>query len=520
MKRRLVLVALLIAFAAVGRMAVAVTLQEEIDLGKRIDVQIMKDNQLYSDDKAQNEMEEYGRKLAKYVGRPQIPYHFKILKDNDFNAFSVPGGYVYFTDHLWRVLRKDERIGVIAHEITHVDRRHAIDAISKQQKRQTILSILLAVTKASNILNNVVGIAEQMYTLKYSRGDEEQADTGAVDLCQKAGYNPAGILLSMYKIQRFQSESGGAPPKIFSDHPPTKERLLYLKTLLASKGIAVPAENIETATTPYRIGEVVTAGSDTMTFTSSKPLVAGDIVWVMRDGWDFYYEKRSAVPAARGVVTSGGQSPSANVWLIPSTKKVQPAKGMGVYCPPLPALERGVGLLMPLSRQAAVGKLQFSAPPQMLERLFAVQAVWNKDNTQLTNDNAGYLVVTNPSNETGYVGIQRPMLSYAPMEFSSVLVKVNDQDQRRWIGPIVSIGKGGGTIEVTTTSTLVAGKTYDVLSPGWNKDDTYVKRVVGTANPQSTTGKIVLKMVGFAGGWSMADVQNGFDVYEQEQQSK
>ena len=149
-----------------------------------------------------------------------------------------------------------------------------------------------------------------------------------------------------------------------------------------------------------------------------------------------------------------------------------------------------------------------------------MQAVWNKDNTQLTNDNAGYLVVTNPSNETGYVGIQRPMLSYAPMEFSSVLVKVNDQDQRRWIGPIVSIGKGGGTIEVTTTSTLVAGKTYDVLSPGWNKDDTYVKRVVGTANPQSTTGKIVLKMVGFAGGWSMADVQNGFDVYEQEQQSK
>ena len=366
MKRRLVFVALLIAFAAVGRMAVAVTLHEEIDLGKRIDVQIMKDNQLYSDDKAQNEMEEYGRKLAKYVGRPQIPYHFKILKDNDFNAFSVPGGYVYFTDHLWRVLRKDERIGVIAHEITHVDRRHAIDAISKQQKRQTILSILLAVTKASNILNNVVGIAEQMYTLKYSRGDEEQADTGAVDLCQKAGYNPAGILLSMYKIQRFQSESGGAPPKIFSDHPPTKERLLYLKTLLASKGIAVPAENIETATTPYRIGEVVTAGSDTMTFTSSKPLVAGDIVWVMRDGCDFYYEKRSAVPAARGVVTSGGQSPSANVWLIPSTKKVQPAKGMGVYGPPLPALERGVGLLMPLSRQAAVGKLQFSAPPQML----------------------------------------------------------------------------------------------------------------------------------------------------------
>jgi hypothetical protein len=519
-KRLLLIVAILLAGAVLPRPAAAVSLKEEIDLGDKIDAQIVKNNQLYSDEAAQKEMETYGQKLAKYVKRPEIHYHFRILKDNDFNAFSIPGGYVYFTDRLWRVLRKDERIGVIGHEITHVDQRHAIDAMLKQQKRQTILAVLLAATRASNIIGNVAGMGEQIYTLKYSRGDEQQADYGSVNLCQKAGYNPAGIMLSMYKIKRFETESGGAPPKIFSDHPPTKERLQYLTQLLTSKGIAVPHENIETVATPNRIGDVVTTGADSVTFTSSKALKPGDIVWVMRDGWDFYYEKRSVVPAARAVVTSAGQSPSARIWLITSTKTQQIAKGMGVYAPPLPEPAKGAGSLVPISRQAAIGKLQLSAPPDPFERLVAVQAVWNKDNTKLVNENAGYLVVTNPSNETGYVGAQNPKYSYAPMESGSVLVKVKDPDEKRWIGPIISIGRGGGTVEVTTNTKLDQSKTYDVLSPAWDPELAYAKRVIGRARPASSSGKIVLKITEFVGGWSVADIQNGFDVYEQAPEAK
>lgn len=519
---QLIVIALLFACAlgAVPRAAMAFSLQEEIKLGRDIDAQIMKNNQLYPDDQAQKEMQDYGQKLATFVNRPQMPYHFKILKDNEFNAFSVPGGYVYFTSRLWDVLRKDEKIGVIGHEIVHVDNRHAIDAISKQQKRQTILTILLAVTKAGDIWGNVAGIAEQMYTLKYSRGDEEQADNGAVTFCQKAGYNPAGILLAMYKIKRFEDESGGAPPKIFSDHPPTKERLQYLQQILTSKGIPVPPENVGTVNMPDRIGNVASAASDSITFTSSKPLKQGDIVWVMREGWDFYYEKRTAVPTARAVVSSAGTTATAKVWLVPSTKKVQITNGMGVYAPPLPALEKGVGSLMAVSSQAGIGRTQFSSPPKALDRLMAMQAVWNKDKTQLVNDNVGYVVVTDPASETGYMGVQRSEFSYAPMELNSVLVKVSDPDESRWIGPIISIGRGGGTIEVKPTRGLAKDTTYEVLYPGWSKDLPYDKRIVGTAKLESTSPKIVLKLTGLAGGWSISALQNGFDVYEQRQGSK
>ena len=102
-KRFLLVVAALVVMGVGPRAAVAVTLEEEISLGKKIDTQIMKDNKLYSDDAA--ERDAGLRPEALEVREPasdNVP--LQDPKDDQFNAFSVPGGYVYFTDKLWRVL--------------------------------------------------------------------------------------------------------------------------------------------------------------------------------------------------------------------------------------------------------------------------------------------------------------------------------------------------------------------------------------------------------------------------------
>ena len=516
-KRLLLFVITIVAIGLVAQVAKATSLAEEIDLGNKIDLQIMKDHALYSDEQAQKEIDEYGQALAKFVNRSDIKYHFKIIEDNSLNAFSVPGGYVYFTSKLWNVLRKDERIGVVGHEIVHIDNRHALDAISKQQKRRTILAVLLAATRASRIVGDVASIAEQLYSLKYSRKDEEEADYGAVDFCQKADYNPAGILLSMYKIRRFEDEAGGGPPKIFSDHPPTKERLDYLVKLLTDKGVPVPPENVETVEMAGKVGEITANKSDTITFNSDKPLKYGDVVWVMRSGWDSYYEKRTSAPIGRGIVNSTGSSYTAKVNMI-ATPKIWPiAGGMGVFVPESPEIEKGIGSVIPISADSPVAKLQFDATPGQYERLLAVQVVWNEENTKLIADNVGYLIVTDPANPSGYIGLQRPKYSYAPMVSGASLIKVNDPDASRWVGPILSIGTKKGIIEVPGTVVLDPSKTYDVLYPAWNPKDTYENRIAGTAKPIDKSGnKVVLKMYSYSGGWNASQLRNGFDVYEQK----
>ncbi len=502
--------------AGVSAPALAISLEEEVELGRKIDAQILKEYPLITDQKALNEINEYGSKLIKNVRRPEIEYHFRILKDDELNAFSTPGGYVYFSEHLWNVLRKDERIGVLAHEIVHTDRRHALDAISKQQRRQLWLTLLLTVVGANSTWGDIAGLAESLYSLKYSRGDEQQADEIGVELAAQAGYNPAGLLLAMRKIGRFQSEAGGQPPKVFSSHPPTKERLAYLEQLLTKMNVPIPPENIQDTARSDMIGTVTSVERNTVQFTSSKPQAVGDIVWLMAGGWDYYYEKRTPVPIARGVVRSVGNQIAAEFWPVSESKVKEIKPGIGVYAPPTPSLESGAGKLSYISRDSkALGKLQANSKFNKLDRLLGRQVVWNKDYSKLVTDNVGYLVVTNPEHETGYVAVTRSKYMYAPIAADAVLVRLNDKDQDRWVGPIVSIGRGGQTIEIMPNRTLEPDKTYDVVYPAWDDEISYEKRIVGTAIPKSTSGKIVLQMNGYVPGWNIDSIQNGFDVYEQ-----
>ncbi len=90
--------------------------------------------------KWQDEIAALGNRLVPYVTRKEIPYHFNIVadKDNTVNAFALPGGYVYFTEHMWLILTPDERAAVLAHEITHCDMRHGINEASNEQQRYAL----------------------------------------------------------------------------------------------------------------------------------------------------------------------------------------------------------------------------------------------------------------------------------------------------------------------------------------------------------------------------------------------
>ncbi|MHB9035467.1 MAG: M48 family metalloprotease [Armatimonadota bacterium] len=514
--RFMIVVGILAAMSITAAPAVATTLDEEIDLGKKIDAEILKEYPQINDDAELKRIDEWGQKLVKgsSVRRPQIEYHFRILKQNDLNAFSTPGGYVYFSSHLWDVLQPDERKGVIAHEIVHSDRRHALDAMSKAQRRSIILGVLLGALNASRTVGDITSIANNLYTLKYSRGDERQADEIGTQLMQEAGYNPAGLLLSMRKINRFQAESGGEPPKILSNHPPTKERLDYLTALLKKMGVPIPPENIKDIPNPNKVGGVTSITGNNVQFSSSKKLQTGDIVWLMGQGWDYRYENHIEVPIARGIVTSASNAYTAQITLVPTTKPNQVSSGTGVYALPAPEPVNGVATMQPIGD---LGKIVSKSTLSKLERLLAVQQVWDNEANKVINGNAGYAIITNPQSSTGYVAVTQPRYAYAPVAAGSVLVKLTDPDAKRWVGPIISIGRGGGTIEVLPSRALDPRKTYEVAYPAWNPKDKYENRVVGTAKLSSSSGKIVMQMLTYMPGYGISNIQTGFDVYEEPQ---
>lgn len=499
----------------------AISLKEEIELGQKLDDQILKQTPLVTDKKALEEIDEYGQRLVANVTRPDIKYHFRIIQDDDFNAFATPGGYVYFTERLWNVLRKDERIGVLAHEIVHSDQRHALDAISKQRTRQIWLAVILAAAKANRTVTEIVDIAHGVYSLKYSRAAEREADTLGVQLVHKAGYNPVGLLLAMRKISRFQSEQGGSPPKIFSSHPPTTERLNYLEEMLKEMGLEIPPDNPGFEANPYRIGEISAVSSGQVRFTSSKQLQPGQTVWAMNEGWDFHYEKRTPAPAARLVVTSAGKDEySASVQVLPRARASAIVKGLGVYDPPTPKPEESSARIeFPTSDGPA--RITAQQAPKPFQRYLARQIVWNRDYTALVYGNIGYLTILDPASPAKYVYLPNPNYRYVSLNDGANLVPVKDDAAARWIGPIVSIGRRGATIEVATSrnrdqlaAAIGTDKRFDVVSPGWDQKTPYESRVAAKAEMKSVEGKIVLQIVSYSPGWSIERIANGLDVYE------
>jgi Zn-dependent protease with chaperone function len=137
------------------------------------------------------------------------------------NAFALPDGIVVLTDGLAKLSRHDDELrAVFAHEIGHVQHRHAMRALLSSS-----LNALLAVAILGDVTSATTLIAGVPVTLAHaanSRAFEREADAVARRWMQRAGVPPhrLGDLL-----QRLAAERDHGGWNYLSSHPPLAERL-------------------------------------------------------------------------------------------------------------------------------------------------------------------------------------------------------------------------------------------------------------------------------------------------------
>src|SRR6185436_5206099 len=109
------------------------------------------------------------------------------------NAFALPGGTIVLTDGLVAAAQSDDEIlGVLAHEVGHVEGRHSLQQIYRAAGL-AVMALLIA-GDSSEIVDNVVSQASALTLLSYSRGFEADADQRSVALMQAAGRDPGAFL--------------------------------------------------------------------------------------------------------------------------------------------------------------------------------------------------------------------------------------------------------------------------------------------------------------------------------------
>ena len=230
--------------------AFALSIEDERIMGEKFLAQIRGHFELLDDDFANQFISDLGHYLITPLETKYFPFHFYIIKDNTLNAFAAPGGHIFIFSGLIEVMDSiDELAAVICHEIGHVSARHMSQRIEQSKK---IGLATMAAIMAGALIGGVA--AEALITgslaagiqaqLHYSRNDERQADQLGFKYMKSAGFDPAGMITTLNKIQKGNLLGTDKIPAYLMTHPTGPERMSNLDTMLSRYSPARPKKEV------------------------------------------------------------------------------------------------------------------------------------------------------------------------------------------------------------------------------------------------------------------------------------
>ncbi len=209
---------------------------QEIELGDGIASNFLGAAPLLQDQRIQKYVNNVGRWLTLQTERPDLPWQFAVLDDNDINAFAVPGGHIFITKGLLARMKSEaELAGVLAHEISHVLMKHHLQAIKKGARTELMAEFggQALQQKGSNpALAKLVSAGTEVYTRGLDKNDEFEADRMGVVIAARGGYDPYGLPAVLQTLQGINPQDSGLA-LMFKTHPALADRLDLLDKLMS-----------------------------------------------------------------------------------------------------------------------------------------------------------------------------------------------------------------------------------------------------------------------------------------------
>jgi Zn-dependent protease with chaperone function len=142
------------------------------------------------------------------------------------NAFALPGGSIVVTDALVGLLdgADDTLVGVLGHELGHVQHRHGMKGVVQLALVGTATSVALG--DFSTVL---AGLPALLAQTAYSRDAEREADTEAARLLHAAGLQPAAMVVLFERLAKVRTGRADLPISLAS-HPMDEERTAFFRS--------------------------------------------------------------------------------------------------------------------------------------------------------------------------------------------------------------------------------------------------------------------------------------------------
>jgi predicted Zn-dependent protease len=174
-----------------------------------------------------------GQRLAKVADDPGFEWEFNVIRDDQVNAFCLPGGKVAVYTGLLPVAKNEDGLAaVMGHEIAHAIARHGAERMAHQKLVQIgTLAAGVALSDmdpaAQRAVMGALGVGAQFgVLLPFSREHESEADYMGLIYLARACFNPREAPELWVRM----GEAGGrqGPAEWMSTHPSHETRIRQL----------------------------------------------------------------------------------------------------------------------------------------------------------------------------------------------------------------------------------------------------------------------------------------------------
>ncbi len=195
------------------------SLDREREMGKQLSRAVEATVKLFNDPVVNEYVNRIGQNIA-LNSDLKVPLIVKIVNDDEVNAFSLPGGYLYLTTGLLNEADNEAQVaGVIGHEVAHIAARHGTRTVSKATLWASILRTAAVVSPGGAVAEfpQIVGadFTSNVLYAKMQRGAESEADLLAVEYAYAAGYDPAEYVGLFEKLKALQRKKPSAVARMW-----------------------------------------------------------------------------------------------------------------------------------------------------------------------------------------------------------------------------------------------------------------------------------------------------------------
>ncbi|TGK53142.1 M48 family metallopeptidase [Leptospira bouyouniensis] len=179
-------------------------------------------------------------------------FQVSVIRSEVPNAFALSNGKIYFFSGLLNEANSQEEvIGVLAHEIAHVEKRHHMRNLVKAGGTSLAISLVIGPGLGNmEFLETFTEIGSTILVLKFSRDFETEADKTSIEYLKSQNLSTDGLLSFFKRMETLEngetdqeesqstasaSEGDKTVSQItdfLSTHPATKERMKTLESLI------------------------------------------------------------------------------------------------------------------------------------------------------------------------------------------------------------------------------------------------------------------------------------------------